>query len=270
MEKIAIISDVHGNITALNEVLKDIKKRNIKRIFCLGDSVTKCVHPDMVIDVLKKECEVVLIGNCDYAVCRPEVKNKKFFSREIIGEERAQYLYNLPKLHEFYMSGHLIRLFHASPYNLDYIYNPMFSNEDTKFAGKELHSPEDLFRNTEFLGKSIIEREPDIVGYGHIHTPFIVRYKNKTLFNTGSVGAPVEMLNYDINDSSNKFSTLASYIIIEGYYGNKELGEISLNLVRVPYDIKKEVEDIKNSNMPKKEMIIKSLIGALPTDYNAN
>ena len=38
MDKIAIISDVHGNITALNTVLKDIKKRNINKIFCLGDS----------------------------------------------------------------------------------------------------------------------------------------------------------------------------------------------------------------------------------------
>ena len=50
MDKIAIISDVHGNITALNTVLKDIKKRNINKIFCLGDSIIKCVNPDLVID----------------------------------------------------------------------------------------------------------------------------------------------------------------------------------------------------------------------------
>ena len=36
MDKIAIISDIHGNITALNAVLEDIKKRNINRIFCLA------------------------------------------------------------------------------------------------------------------------------------------------------------------------------------------------------------------------------------------
>ena len=39
MEKIAIISDVHGNITALNAVLSDIKKRHIEKIFCLN-----CLH----------------------------------------------------------------------------------------------------------------------------------------------------------------------------------------------------------------------------------
>lgn len=270
MEKIAIISDVHGNITALNAVLDDIKKRNINRIFCLGDSIIKCTHPDLVIDKLREVCEVILIGNCDYAICRPEVKDRGFWSREVIGEERANFIFNLPKSYDFYMSGHLIRLFHASPYSLDGIYNPMFSNKNTVFPGTELESPEDLFKNTEFLGKTSDDKEPDIVGYGHIHTPLVVRYRNKTLFNPGSVGIPVEMMNSDINDESNKFSTFASYIILEGNYGDEDLGSISFNLVRVPYNIQKEVDDLKSSNMPNKEMIIRSLKGALPTAYNVN
>lgn len=268
MEKIAIISDVHGNITALNAVLDDIKKHGIQRIFCLGDYVIKCAHPDLVIDKLQESCEVMLIGNSDYAICCPEAKNKKFWSRELIGEERADFIYNLPVSHEFYMSGHLIRLFHASPYRLDDIYNPMFSNKGTNFPGNELTNPEDLFKNTDFIGKTSNDPEPDIIGYGHIHTPCIVRHKNKTLFNPGSVGIPVEMLNSDINDKSNKFSTLASYIIVEGFYNSKELDSISFNLVRVPYDIQKEVDYLKYSNMPNKDMIIRSLIGALPTIYD--
>ena len=168
------------------------------------------------------------------------------------------------------MSGHLLRIFHASPYSLEHIYNPMFSNKNTIFEGKELKSPEDLFKNTEFLGKTDNDPEPDIVGYGHIHSPFVVRHKNKTLFNTGSVGIPVEMMNSDINNLSNKFSTLASYIIIEGNYGNKNLGSISFNLIRLPYDIEKEVEDLKASDMPNKGMILNSLLGALPTVYNTD
>ena len=54
MDKIAIISDIHGNITALEAVLEDIKKRNINKIFCLGDNITKCTHPDLVIDKIKE------------------------------------------------------------------------------------------------------------------------------------------------------------------------------------------------------------------------
>ena len=269
MEKIAIISDVHGNITALNAVLEDIENRGIKRIFCLGDSVIKCTHPDLVIDKLREVCEVILIGNCDYSVCKPEAKDRNFWSRNKIGEERANFIFNLPKSHDFYMSGHLIRLFHASPYRLNDIYNPMYSNKEMLSENRiELQSPEDLFKNTEFLGKNPNDKEPDIVGYGHIHTPFIVRYKNKTIFNSGSVGIPVEMHNSDINDESNKFSTLASYIIIEGNYGDTNLGSISFNLVRIPYNIQKEVEDLENSDMPNKELILRSLKGAIPARYD--
>lgn len=263
MDKIAIISDVHGNITALNAVLEDIKKRNITRIFCLGDNITKCTHPDLVIDKIRQVCEVILIGNCDYSICKPSSKNKNFWTRNIIGEERAEFIASLPVSYEFYMSGHLIRLFHASPYSLDEIYNPMFSNKNSKYSHLEIENPDRLFENTEFIGKTDKDPIPDIVGFGHIHTPFLVRYKNKAIFNSGSVGIPVEMHNNDEKDESNKFSTVASYTILEGYYGKTELDSISFNSVRVPYNIKQEVEDLKNSDMPNKEVIIRTLTSAI-------
>ena len=264
MEKIAIISDVHGNITALNSVLEDINKRNIKRIFCLGDCVTKCTHPDLVIDKIKENCEGILIGNCDYTICNPSAKNRNFWSRNIIGEERAEFVFSLPVSYEFYMSGHLIRLFHASPHSLNEVYNPMFSNKNSEYNHLEILSPDKLFENTEFIGKSKNDPIPDIIGFGHIHTPFLVRHKNKTIFNPGSVGVPVEMLNTDINDSSNKFSTVASYTIIEGEFGKTDLDTISFTSVRVPYNIQKEVEDLEKSDMPYKEVIIRSLTSAIP------
>lgn len=267
MDKIAIISDVHANITALDAVLNDIHARNINRIFCLGDSIGKCTHPDLVIDKLKKECEIMLIGNSDYNICNPKYRDKHFWSINIIGDERADFLFNLPRSFEFYLSGHLIRLFHASPFDLDSIYNPMFSNKGTIFGGKEINSPDRLFENTSFINKTSDDPLPDIVGYGHVHTPFVVRYKNKTLFNPGSVGVPVEMLNSDVSDKSNKFSTLASYIIVSGVYNSDILSSISFELVRLPYDIQKEITDLKNSDMPYKDSIIHTLIGASPTIY---
>lgn len=267
MEKIAIISDVHGNITALTTVLDDIKKRGIKKIFCLGDNITKCTHPDLVIDKLKQCCEIILIGNCDYTICSPKAKYKNYWSRNIIGEERAEFIFSLPISYEFYMSGHLIRLFHASPYSLEETYNPMFSNKEVGNFKLEI-PPDRLFENAEFINKNSSDKTPDIVGYGHIHTPCIVRYKNKTIFNPGSVGVPIEMLNTDITDISNKFSTVASYIVIEGCYESEKLSPISFNLIRIPYNIKKEIDDLKNSDMPGKETIINSLLSAIPTIYN--
>ncbi len=259
MEKIAIISDIHGNITALNAVLKDVKKRQINRIFCLGDSITKCSNPDLVIDKLKEVCEVIILGNSDYAICKDEAKNKNFWTRNKIGEQRVKFIKNLPISFEFYLSGHLIRLFHSSPFSLEHIYNPMFSNAKTRYSKSELTNAEDMFKNTSFIGKNSNDKIPDIIGYGHLHTSCIFRFKNKTLFNPGSVGVPTEMMNNNPSDDSNKFTTLASYIILEGDYNSTKLASISFNLVRVPYNIEKEIEFLMSSDIPYKEEVIRNL-----------
>ncbi len=259
MDKIAIISDVHANITALEAVLADINSRGISRIFCLGDSVTKCCNPDLVIDLLREKCEIILKGNCDETISAPNNSLKNFWSREKIGEDRAQYLYNLPVSTEFYMSGRLIRLFHASPYSLSHMYNPMFSNFDVIHKPIEIHSPEEMFKNTEFIGKTESDPVPDVIGYGHIHTPNIFRFGNKTIFNPGSVGVPIEMVNHNFPDTTSRFSTISSYIILEGDYGSLELSSFSITVVRLPYDFQKEIEYLENSDMPSRYKIINSL-----------
>ena len=270
MDKIAIISDVHGNITALKAVINDIESRNISKIFCLGDSIYRGCNSDLVIDLLRKKCEIILKGNCDESLTRPNVPKGKYWTRDLIGEERANFILNLPVFHEFYMSGHFIRLFHASPFSLQHIYNPTFSNKGTVYSGVELANAGQLFENTEFLGKTENDKVPDVIGYGHIHTPCLIRYKNKTVFNPGSVGSSVEMLNSNLNDESNKFSTMASYIIIEGNYQSKDFAEISFNIVRIPYNIEKEIEDLMASDMPNKDISIRTLKAALPTNYDMN
>ena len=262
MDRIAIISDVHGNVSALNSVMEDIEKRGITTIYCLGDSVIKCANPDKVVDIIREKCEVILKGNCDDVVCRPGIEYGKFWSRDIIGEERANFLYNCPVSYEFYMSGHLIRLFHASPFSLDDMFNPVYDNSDSEFYAN-IRNPMDMFKNTEFIGKTENDPVPDIVGYGHIHTPNIFRYGNKSIFNTGSVGIPVEMINEDENDETNKFSTMASYAILEGNLNSLNLDTFSITLVRIPYDATEEIKALEDSNMPNKELIIKNLKTAI-------
>lgn len=262
MDKIAIISDVHGNITALQAVIDDIEKRNIKHIYCLGDSILKSCNSDLVIDLLREKCDVILKGNCDEAITRPDIPKGKFWTRDRIGEERASFIYNLPVFYEFYMSGYLIRLFHSSPFGLDYVYNPMFSNKNTIYSSTELESALDLFENTDFIGKGPESPIPDIVGYGHIHTPNIFRIRNKMIFNPGSVGMPIEMLNDNLNDKTNKFSTVASYAILEGDLNSKELTSFSINLVRLPYDIEKELLLLEQSTLPNKHKLAQELRSA--------
>lgn len=256
MGQIAIISDVHANLTALKAVLKDIKSRGIVHIYCLGDLVIKGVNPDKVIDLIKDNCEVVLKGNCDEIACSDRGIERKYWTTDRIGKERIEYLKSLPVMHEFYLSGHLVRLFHASPYSLEHIFNPMYSNIDNRYSGLELANALEMFENTAFIGKNEKDETPDIVGYGHIHTPNLYKYKNKTLFNTGSVGAPNEMKNDGKEHKTNSFSTLASYVILEGNIDSKKLGPISITNVRIPYDIEKEILSLEKSDMPGKEKSI--------------
>lgn len=259
MEKIAILSDVHGNITALESVISDIEKRGISKIYCLGDSVIKCANPDKVIDLLRKKCEVMLLGNCDEIICRPGIEQGRFWSRDKIGEERAKFIYNSPISYEFYMSGHLVRLFHASPISLEHVFNPMHPNSDSLYFNKIITNPNDLFKNTKFIEKTENDPIPDVVGFGHLHTPNLYRFSNKTIFNVGSVGIPVEMANEGEETATSKFSTMSSYMILEGELNSKELSTISFTLVRVPYDIEKEIKYLEYSDMPNKEIIIQSL-----------
>ena len=73
------------------------------------------------------------------------------------------------------------------------------------------------------------------------------------------------MLNDDnLYNQSNRFSTLASYVILEGIYNSKDLASFSVNLVRVPYDLEKEIAYLNASDMPGKERIINSLKTANP------
>lgn len=61
MDRLAIISDIHGNITALNAVLDDIASREISRIICLGDYVTKGCNPDLVIDKIRENARLLYL-----------------------------------------------------------------------------------------------------------------------------------------------------------------------------------------------------------------
>ena len=261
MDKIAIVSDIHGNITALNTVLNDIKERKVDKIIGLGDYVVKCANPDMVLDIVKKEFDICILGNCDEIMCSDKAYEKKFWTRMKIGEERANFLKSLPVMYEFYLSGQLVRLFHASPQGLSHIFNPMFSNSNSNNIYKELElkSAEQLFENTEFIGKSANDIVPDIIGFGHLHTPNLYKYNNKTIFNTGSVGIPNEMENTGKDSFDNQFSTLSSYVILEGNLNSRELGPISFTNVRIPYDIQKEIDYLNDSDMPGKEKIIFTL-----------
>jgi len=229
MEKIAVISDIHGNIPALETVLNDIKERGIKRIFCLGDLAGKGPHGEKVVDICRERCAGVVLGNWDFAVADgngPTFLNLPWH-RQRLGTDRLEYLKNLPHAIDFFLSGRKVRLFHASQIGVFHRVHMRGTHEDH----------EAMFTNTDFTGSHFI---PDTVGYGDIHHAYYKNWKGKTLFNAGSVGNALD-------------EPTAAYVILEGNYGDKTPGYFSLQIIRFPYDKELSIRQARDEGMPDVE-----------------
>lgn len=242
MDKIAIISDVHGNLEALTTVLNDIENRGIKNIYCLGDIIAKGVNTIECLEIIKEKCSVILKGNCEDFFCSIKdvscldklTKKRVEWNQSILSNEQKEYLLNLPYCHEFYMSGSLIRMFHATPSKID----DYVSNLDS------LRKKKSLFLPTENTLSSEIS---DIVIYGHIHTQYMDKLCNKTIINVGSVGNSIDVIRDKSFDSNVLETTQAHYLIVEGKLNSKEYADLTFQFIRIPYNIDKELSCKKNN-----------------------
>ena len=238
MDRIAIISDIHSNIVALKAVLKDIEKRQISKIYCLGDLVCE------VIDFIREKCDIVIKGNCDAYAVEPLADHAKWY-KEVIGEERVKYLDNLPMYKDFYMSGSHIRMFHATKNNYKY---KILDNSPLEEKMK-------LFEDED-------NDIPDIVIYADTHKQFLEKIRNKTIINTGSVGNVIEISNSVNMEDDMSEATQANYCILEGELDSKERSSFSIQFVRVPYDIDKELELCRQNNIPDYDLYRLELLKA--------
>jgi protein phosphatase len=229
LESVAIISDIHGNLTALEAVMENISARGIRTIYCLGDLVGKGPNSAKCLDRIREKCEVVVLGNWDEGIQKITDNEVMNWHRDQLGEERLNYLSTLPFHYDFYMSGKYIRLYHASAKSIHHRVVPMIHPKGEKLA---------MFENTEWITPLVEDKTPDIIGFGDIHAALIEPIDNqRTLFNAGSVGNPLDI-------------PQATYAILHGIKDSTELGPISIEIARVPYDIEKEIQIATDMDMP--------------------
>jgi len=228
LDQIAIISDIHGNIPALEAVLKDIKRRRIKMIFCLGDLVGKGPCPEKAIDICRNKCKAIIKGNWEEVLNRNSTHEIVRWQSERLNSEQKTYIRDLPNCIEFRISGKNARLYHASQVSTMHRIQRNASN-DEQLA---------MFTNTSFTGDGL---EPDIIGYADIHIVFLKQLNEKILFNAGSVGNPLDF-------------PQASYVVLEGNYGSEKAGVLSVNIIRVPYDIELSIRQAQDEGLPNLEL----------------
>lgn len=227
LDRIAVISDVHGNLTALEAVLADIEARGITRILNLGDYVGKGPRGQAVVDRCRAACEVNIRGNWDDFIPNPTPDAGPAIAwwRNELRPDQLPWLANLPLSHDLVLSGRRIRIFHASATSVHT--RVRFRHTDDEFDG--------MFANTDLTGDG---PEPTMVGYGDIHDAYVEVRDGRTLFNAGSVGNPMD-------------EPVPVYVVLEGVVDGLEPAPFGLQFIRVPYDVEAEIAVARDMGMPE-------------------
>ncbi|WP_435736287.1 metallophosphoesterase family protein [Cellulosimicrobium sp. PMB13] len=226
-ERLAVISDVHGNLSALEAVLADAASRGVTRIVNLGDDVGKGPRGSAVEDRCHEVCEVNVRGNWDDFLPRwaDESAPEMVWWRDELRPDQRERLAARPLCHDLLLSGRRVRLFHASAASL---YTKVhFHHTPEEFAA--------MFATTDLTGPG---PAPTVVGYGDVHDAYLEIDRGRTLFNTGSVGNPLD-------------EPTPVYVILEGVVDSPEPAPFSVQHVRVPYDVEAEIAVAYERGMPQ-------------------
>ena len=237
--KLALISDIHGNLEALTAVLKDIDKQQVDKIHCLGDVVGYGSEPAACLELVNKTCDIKLMGNHEYVILGLESPDNYTHVARISAEWTQDRLTDrdFSLITDFEMDRSLDNLYlvHSSPFEPErwhYILSP----EEAAQAFERLEGW------LCFHGHSHI---PLIFSEAHNRPPrervghnFLPDSENRYLVNIGSVGQPRD------NDPR------ACYVTFD-----MEEGEVTYH--RVEYDIETAQSKMAQAQLP--EMLIDRL-----------
>ena len=245
--KIALFSDIHANLPALENFFQDVEKRNIDSIYCLGDLVGYNIWPNEVVEEIRKRHIPTIAGNYDFGIgrssdncgCAYKSDEEKAngavsisLTNDLMKEENRSYLRTLPAhiRMEFQLNEEKLNLLlvHGSPRRIN---EYLFEDRDEK----------SLLR--------ILEKaNTDIMCFGHTHKPYHrilnsgneeqVHYRHA--INLGSVGKPKD------NDPR------GGYVLLELDENSSVLNKdsISVEFMRFEYDIEKAARAVEESILP--------------------
>lgn len=186
-----LISDIHGNLEALEQVLSELDKIKVDTILCLGDIVGYGPNPNECVTLVQKRAAACLIGNHDEAsLGRVDLDLFNYMAREAIewttrelSKESREYLLNRPYTHEF----ENCLLVHASPDD-PRRWNYILSLDDAA------HSFAAFEQQACFIGHShtpwVIDLNPE--GRMQVRQDYPINFQegHRYLINIGSVGQP--------------------------------------------------------------------------------
>lgn len=234
----AVISDIHGNLEALQAVMGAIQEAKVSRIICLGDIVGYGADFEACIDIVSNECDLVLCGNHDEAVIlgsvdfNPVARDVINYTRSIlkpalfsISSKRSRWNFLKGLNKKGYLENGL-SFYHGSPRDpvKEYV-----MRTDVVFAPEKLKDLFELIEKACFIGHThqpgVIVDEPTYYFYEPVKINHTYQLSDKkAIINVGSVGQP--------RDNDNR----ACFVIFKG-------GEVVFK--RVEYDFQSAMEKIK-------------------------
>jgi putative phosphoesterase len=246
--KIALFSDIHANLPALEAFFKDLDTRNPDAVYCLGDLVGYNIWPNEVIDEVRKRKIPTIAGNYDFGIglssddcgCAYKTDDEKAngavsisLTNQLVQAEQRHYLRTLPahiKV-EFQLNNNQLNLLlvHGSPRKIN---EYLFEDRDEKS-----------------LLRIMQDADADIMCFGHTHKPYhrileinegnyALRYRHA--INIGSVGKP--------KDGNPQGGYVMLHITENSSINVKN--SIEVEFIRFDYDIEKAAKAVEASVLP--------------------
>lgn len=226
--RIAVITDIHGNLPALRAALAAIDRIGVHAVYCGGDLVGYGPHPNEVCALIRDREIPTIYGNYDHAIARDhddcgcvyrDPEDKALGERSIAwtlehtDTASKDFMRGLPFDLRFAMGDRRVRLVHGSPRRVD----------EYLFEDK----PDSLYE------RLAAQSECDVLVFGHTHRPWIREIGGVLFVNCGSVGKP--------KDGDPR----AAFAVLE-----LEDGRVTAAIERVPYDAEAVAREVAGSGLP--------------------
>ena len=225
--QIALFADLHGNWPATQALEKDLIRRKVDKLYCLGDIVGKGPSSDRTFDWALANSDLILGGNWDYGIGYQLFAPDGFYWAQL-GEKRLEILRNLPMEKTLTLSGRHVRLLHGRP-----LMKELVIAQDDVAAIEPYFTDCNGFRS-------------DVVGYADAHRLALRTISPGIFFNTGSVGNGLGV-------------TMCCYAILEGEPGKAD-APLDIRLITVPYDRQAAMADARAAtSVPRVDTFIREV-----------
>ncbi|MCL2134873.1 MAG: YfcE family phosphodiesterase [Candidatus Bathyarchaeota archaeon] len=233
--KVAVLSDIHANLHALQMVIQDAEKRGAKLFLNAGDSVGFGVFPNEVLNLLYEKNAINVSGNFDSEIFKKTCKNN--ISKKIAITYTKKELTNLCRVYlnsfiaksTIEIAGKKVFMTHASP----------------------LSATDNITSNTskKHLTKIVSNTGADVIIVGHSHEQFHKKVDNVLILNPGSVGRP--------SDGNPQ----AAYAMLS-------FNPLKTDLIRLNYPVEVATKALRKRGMP--ESFAQMLLSGLPLNTILN